>query len=89
GVYAVYDLGGGTFDISILRLSKGVFEVLSTGGDSALGGDDFDQRLFCWISEQEKLSPLSDEDTAILMVKAREVKELLSTKAEIMVDAVL
>ncbi|MEY3580768.1 MAG: Fe-S protein assembly chaperone HscA, partial [Pseudomonadota bacterium] len=54
GVYAVYDLGGGTFDISILKLSKGVFEVMATGGDSALGGDDFDHRLFCWIIEQAK-----------------------------------
>ncbi len=89
GTYAVYDLGGGTFDISILKLSKGVFEVLSTGGDSALGGDDFDHRLFCWIIEQAKLAPLSDEDTAIVMVKAREVKELLSTKAETTIDAVL
>lgn len=89
GVYAVYDLGGGTFDISILKLSKGVFEVLSTGGDSALGGDDFDRRLFCWISEHAKLAPLSDEDTAILLVKAREIKELLSTKPETTIDAVL
>ena len=89
GVYAVYDLGGGTFDISILKLSKGVFEVLSTGGDSALGGDDFDRRLFCWISEQAKLAPLSDEDTAILLVKAREIKELLSTKSETTIDAKL
>ena len=89
GVYAVYDLGGGTFDISILTLSKGVFEVLSTGGDSALGGDDFDRRLFCWISEHAKLAPLSDEDTAILMVKAREIKETLSTKSETMIDAAL
>ena len=89
GVYAVYDLGGGTFDISILKLSKGVFEVLSTGGDSALGGDDFDRRLFCWISEQAKLAPLSDEDTAILLVKAREIKELLSTKPETTIDAKL
>jgi molecular chaperone HscA len=72
-----------------LKLSKGVFEVLSTGGDSALGGDDFDHRLFCWIHEQEKLAPLSDEDTAVLMVKAREAKELLSTKAEVTVDAIL
>jgi molecular chaperone HscA len=87
GVYAVYDLGGGTFDISILKLSKGVFEVLSTGGDSALGGDDFDHRLFCWIHQEEKLAPLSDEDTALLMVKAREAKELLSTKSEVIVDA--
>jgi molecular chaperone HscA len=89
GVFAVYDLGGGTFDISILNLTKGVFEVLSTGGDSALGGDDFDHRLFCYIHEQEKLSPLNDEDTAVLMVKAREAKELLSTKSEVTVDAAL
>jgi molecular chaperone HscA len=89
GVYAVYDLGGGTFDISLLRLSKGVFEVLSTGGDSALGGDDFDHRVFCWIIEQSHLAPLSDEDTRVLMVKAREAKELLSTNAETHIDAVL
>ena len=89
GVYAVYDLGGGTFDISILKLSKGVFEVLSTGGDSALGGDDFDHRLFCWIMEQAKLAPLSDEDTATLMVKARQAKELLSNNASTTIDAVL
>ncbi|MFX6011114.1 Hsp70 family protein, partial [Acinetobacter baumannii] len=79
GIFAVYDLGGGTFDISILKLTRGVFEVLSTGGDSALGGDDFDHRLFCWISHEAQLQPLSDEDTRLLMVKAREVKELLST----------
>ncbi|HEY8026051.1 MAG TPA: Fe-S protein assembly chaperone HscA [Burkholderiaceae bacterium] len=89
GIYAVYDLGGGTFDISILKLSKGVFEVLATGGDSALGGDDFDHRVFCWIIEQGKLAPLSDEDTSLLMVKAREAKELLSTKNETMIDAAL
>jgi len=89
GIFAVYDLGGGTFDISILKLSKGVFEVLATGGDSALGGDDFDHRLFCYIHQQEKLAPLSDEDTATLMVKAREAKELLSTKSEVTVDAML
>jgi molecular chaperone HscA len=89
GIYAVYDLGGGTFDISILKLSKGVFEVLATGGDSALGGDDFDHRVFCWIIEQGKVAPLSDEDTSLLMVKAREAKELLSTKNETMIDAVL
>ena len=89
GIFAVYDLGGGTFDISILKLSKGVFEVLATGGDSALGGDDFDHRLFCWVHEQEKLAPLSDEDTATLMVKAREAKELLSTKPEVTIDAML
>jgi molecular chaperone HscA len=67
GVYAVYDLGGGTFDISILNLSRGVFEVLSTGGDSALGGDDFDQRIFCWILEAAPRSqPLSIEDARLL-----------------------
>ena len=89
GTFAVYDLGGGTFDISILKLTKGVFEVLSTGGDSALGGDDFDHRLLCWIIEQGRLAPLSDEDTRLLMVKAREVKELLSSKAETHIDALL
>lgn len=89
GIYAVYDLGGGTFDISILKLTKGVFEVLSTGGDSALGGDDFDHRLFCWMIEQAKLAPLSDEDTRVLMVKAREAKELLSSKSETHIDAAL
>ena len=89
GIYAVYDLGGGTFDISILKMSKGVFEVLATGGDSALGGDDFDHRLLCWISEQAKLAPLSDADTRLLMVKSREVKELLSSKSETHIDATL
>ncbi len=89
GIYAVYDLGGGTFDISILKLSRGVFEVLSTGGDSALGGDDFDHRLFCWIMEHAQLPPLSDEDTATLMVKARQAKEQLSTNAATTIDAVL
>jgi molecular chaperone HscA len=89
GIYAVYDLGGGTFDISILKLTKGVFEVMATGGDSALGGDDFDQRLFCHIREEAKLAPLSDEDTATLMVKARQAKELLSTNADTTVEAIL
>ncbi|HJV74154.1 MAG TPA: Fe-S protein assembly chaperone HscA [Noviherbaspirillum sp.] len=89
GIYAVYDLGGGTFDLSILKLTRGVFEVLATGGDSALGGDDFDHRLLCWIIEQAKLAPLSEKDTRILMMKAREAKELLSSQAEISVDAVL
>jgi molecular chaperone HscA len=89
GVFAVYDLGGGTFDISILKLTKGIFEVLATGGDSALGGDDFDHRLLCWIIEQAKLSPLSDRDTRLLMVKAREAKELLSANGETHIDAVL
>lgn len=89
GVYVVYDLGGGTFDISILKLTKGVFEVLATGGDSALGGDDFDHRVFCWIGQESQLAPLSDEDTRVLMVKAREAKELLSSKTEVTIDAAL
>ena len=78
GVYAVYDLGGGTFDISILNLSRGVFEVLATGGDSALGGDDFDQRIFCWILEAAKLKPLSLEDARLLLTRARGAKEYLT-----------
>ena len=82
GIYAVFDLGGGTFDISILKLSKGVFEVLATGGDSALGGDDFDHRVFCWIIEQANLKPLSPQDARKLQVKAREAKEYLSQNGE-------
>jgi len=82
GIYAVFDLGGGTFDISILRLTRGVFEVLATGGDSALGGDDFDHRLFCWVLEQAKVPPLSDEDTRAMLIKARQVKEDLTLHPE-------
>ncbi|MDR1889366.1 MAG: Fe-S protein assembly chaperone HscA [Zoogloeaceae bacterium] len=78
GIYAVYDLGGGTFDISILKLSRGVFEVLATGGDSALGGDDFDQRIFCWALEEAGLSRLAPEDAQLIMTRAREAKEYLS-----------
>ena len=87
GIYAVYDLGGGTFDISILKLTKGVFEVLSTGGDSALGGDDFDHRLFCWALEQADLSLLPPEDISLLTMKARAAKELLSSKASAILQA--
>jgi molecular chaperone HscA len=89
GVYAVYDLGGGTFDISILKLSKGVFEVMATNGDAALGGDDFDQRLFCWVVERAKLAPLSAEDTRLLLVKSRAAKEFLTAHAEARVAAAL
>jgi molecular chaperone HscA len=87
GVYAVYDLGGGTFDISILKLSKGVFEVLSTGGDSALGGDDFDHRLYCWALEQADLSLLPPEDVSLLTIKARAAKEALSARASAILQA--
>jgi len=89
GLYAAYDLGGGTFDISILRLSRGLFEVLATGGDSALGGDDFDHRLFCWIIEQAQLNPLSREDTRTLMGEARKAKEQLSSRARTTLDTTL
>lgn len=89
GTYAVYDLGGGTFDISILRLSRGLFEVLSTNGDSALGGDDFDHRVYCWIIEAAGLPPLSAEDTRHLMLKAREAKENLTQHASAQISAQL
>jgi molecular chaperone HscA len=82
GLYAVYDLGGGTFDISILKLSKGVFEVVATSGDSMLGGDDFDQRLFCWVVEQAKLPPLGPKDMRLLQVKSRDAKEALTFHSE-------
>ncbi|MCK6388175.1 MAG: Fe-S protein assembly chaperone HscA [Zoogloea sp.] len=78
GVYAVYDLGGGTFDISVLRLARGIFEVVATSGDAALGGDDFDHRLFCWILDNAGISLPSDRDSRRLLMKAREVKEHLS-----------
>ena len=89
GIYAVYDLGGGTFDISILRMSKGVFEVLSTGGDSALGGDDFDHRLYCWVIEQAKLPPTSIQDQRQLLVACKHAKEQLSHNPLARVHAIL
>ncbi|MDQ3060337.1 MAG: Fe-S protein assembly chaperone HscA [Pseudomonadota bacterium] len=80
GIYAVYDLGGGTFDISILRLTKGVFEVVATGGDSALGGDDYDRALVDWTLAKAGLAvdTLSASDKAALQKKARACKEALS-----------
>lgn len=86
-VIAVYDLGGGTFDISILRLHQGVFEVLATGGDSALGGDDFDHLVAEWLLQQAGL--VATEDAQILrqaLVTAREAKEALSRTAAIAVQ---
>lgn len=80
GVYAIYDLGGGTFDISILRLSAGVFEVLATGGDSALGGDDYDRALADWLLAETGLQAQSPEDQATLLAHARECKEALSAE---------
>jgi len=89
GIYAVYDLGGGTFDISILKLTKGVFEVLATNGDSALGGDDFDRRVYCWMLEQAGLHTLSDHDKTLLMARARDAKEMLSEHPQTQITAVL
>ena len=78
GVYAIYDLGGGTFDISILRLSKGVFEVIATGGDSALGGDDYDRALAASVSQQLGLQIEVPSDKAAMVMAARACKEALS-----------
>jgi molecular chaperone HscA len=89
GVYAVFDLGGGTFDISILKLSRGVFEVLATNGDAALGGDDFDQRVYCWILDDAKITFPSIEDTRRLLLKAREAKEMLTSHDEAPIHAEL
>ena len=78
GIYAVYDLGGGTFDISILRLTKGVFEVISTGGDSALGGDDYDAALGQWVQERAGVALVAAEDRAALRVASKACKERLT-----------
>jgi len=78
GVYAIYDLGGGTFDISILRLTKGVFEVIATGGDSALGGDDYDRALAAGVLEQLGLQVETPSDKASLVIAARACKEALT-----------
>ncbi|EHG1303180.1 Fe-S protein assembly chaperone HscA [Vibrio parahaemolyticus] len=87
GVIAVYDLGGGTFDISILRLSKGVFEVLATGGDSALGGDDFDHLLADYLKEQAGLeAPLSAEKNRALLNIATATKIAFSEQDSVEVD---
>ncbi len=79
GLYAIYDLGGGTFDISLLRLSAGVFEVVATGGDSALGGDDFDHALAGWALAQAATSATSPQDKRAVLVAARATKEKLSS----------
>lgn len=87
GVYAVYDLGGGTFDISILRLTQGVFEVIATGGDSALGGDDYDHALADFVLAQTGLQAGSDADKAALLVAARAAKEALTDSATVVFKA--
>ena len=82
GVHAVYDLGGGTFDISILQFEKGVFKVLSTGGDSSLGGDDFDHAIFDDFLIKNNLSSLTPEQIQKLRILSKSAKEELSSKNE-------
>ncbi len=90
GVYMVYDLGGGTFDVSLLKLTKGVFEVLATGGNAALGGDDFDHRLFCYVLEQHpELGILEPDDKRHLLDAARRAKEALTEAAETRIELTL
>ena len=81
GVYAIYDLGGGTFDISILRLTQGVFEVIATGGDSSLGGDDYDRALADWALAKAGMAANTPEDKAAIVMAARRCKESLSSNA--------
>ncbi|MCU7960268.1 MAG: Fe-S protein assembly chaperone HscA [gamma proteobacterium symbiont of Bathyaustriella thionipta] len=84
GIHAIYDLGGGTFDISILRLQRGVFEVMATGGDSALGGDDLDRAIAAWIVQQmQRTSALDAVTERHLTQAARQAKEALSTQVEV------
>jgi molecular chaperone HscA len=89
GVFAVYDLGGGTFDISILRLQAGIFEVLSTGGDSALGGDDYDNRLVDAMLQKFGIKPTTPQEKAELQFAARACKEQLSSANESRFDVTL
>ena len=89
GTFVVYDLGGGTFDVSVLQLSKGLFEVKATGGNSALGGDDFDHRLFCHIVEKNSLSLTDERDVQLLFGLVRAAKEELSRQPGTRVQAAL
>ena len=89
GVYAIYDLGGGTFDISILRLTQGVFEVIATGGDSSLGGDDYDHALADWALAKAGMAANTPADKAALSVAARRCKEALSSQASDVLAGVL
>ena len=86
GVIAVYDLGGGTFDVSILRLSRGVFEVLATGGDTALGGDDFDHLLAGWIVEQTGVQPQNEQQKRHLLELAIQTKIALTDQLTTTID---
>jgi molecular chaperone HscA len=87
GVIAVYDLGGGTFDVSIMRLSRGVFEVLATGGDSALGGDDFDHAIAEWLRQQSGMSEsLNPMEQRILLETAKAAKEELTDSETVEIE---
>ena len=86
GIIAVYDLGGGTFDISILRLSRGVFEVLATGGDTALGGDDFDHLLADYLAQQTKFVASTDQEKRRLLELATQVKIELTQAEQVEVN---
>lgn len=83
GLYAVYDLGGGTFDISLLRLTAGVFEVVATGGDSALGGDDFDAALAHWVLGETATVAQTPQDLRAVQVAARAAREKLSSAEQV------
>ncbi|MHB8938181.1 MAG: Fe-S protein assembly chaperone HscA [Thiobacillus sp.] len=89
GTFCIYDLGGGTFDISILRLRQGIFEVVATNGDSALGGDDFDECIYRWIVEQGGVAELSVTDSRLLLSLARKAKETLTEHDEARIRATL
>lgn len=89
GTFVVYDLGGGTFDVSVLELSKGLFQVKATGGNSALGGDDFDHRLFCHIVENNQLSLTDERDIQLLFGLVRAAKEELSRLPETRIQTAL
>ena len=89
GTFVVYDLGGGTLDVSVLELSKGLFAVKSTNGNSALGGDDFDHRLFCHLLEQNKLSALNEQDSRNLLSLSRRAKEQLTDREQTTVETTL
>lgn len=89
GLYAVYDLGGGTFDISLLRLSRGVFEVVATGGDAALGGDDIDRALADWALAQAGAEAATPQDKRAALVASRAAKEALSSADSFIWEAVI
>jgi molecular chaperone HscA len=89
GLYAVYDLGGGTFDISLLRMTQGVFEVVATGGDAALGGDDFDAMLVDWALAEAGLAAQSPHDRRAVLVAARAAKEALTDAPQVQMQCVL